>query len=69
MPSLIHLVDVAAIATELRPICGEWSDDVTWTTIPALTSCPRCMEARAKTGAAGVVPVPARVARVPAVGR
>jgi hypothetical protein len=39
---VIHLVDVAALEDELRPVCGAWGEEVTWTTIPAITTCPQC---------------------------
>jgi hypothetical protein len=39
---VIHFVDVARMKDELRPVCGAWGEDVTWTTIPAIMTCPEC---------------------------
>ncbi len=39
---VIHFVDVARIKDELRPVCGAWGEDVTWTTIRAIMTCPEC---------------------------
>ena len=41
-PCVIHYVDVARLTDELRPVCGAWADEVTWTTVPAITTCPQC---------------------------
>ena len=41
-PYVIHFVDVAAMEDELRPVCGAWGEEVTWTTIPAIMTCPKC---------------------------
>lgn len=40
--SLIHFVDYAKIGLELRPVCGAWSDDITWTTLGHAMTCPAC---------------------------
>ncbi len=40
--SFIHFVDPAGIRDELRPLCGAWSEDVSWTTVRAAASCPAC---------------------------
>lgn len=42
VPAAVHFVDVGQIGTELRPVCGSWSDDVTWTTIHSIVTCPLC---------------------------
>ena len=42
---VIHYVDVARMTDELRPLCGAWGDDVTWTTLPAIATCPQCARA------------------------
>ena len=39
---VIHFVDVTCMKDELRPVCGAWGEEVTWTTIPAVTTCPEC---------------------------
>jgi len=39
---VIHFVDVACMDDELRPVCGAWGDEVTWTTILAIMTCPDC---------------------------
>ncbi len=39
---VIHFVDVARMDDELRPVCGAWGDEVTWTTILAVMTCPEC---------------------------
>ena len=40
--SVIHYVDVEQVAEELRPVCGAWGDEVTWTTIVSVATCPDC---------------------------
>jgi hypothetical protein len=40
--TVIHFVDVKRIAQELRPVCGAWGDNVTWTTVRAVMTCPAC---------------------------
>jgi len=59
MSRVIHFVVVAKLGTDLRPVCGDWSDDVTWTTVQTLTTCPACARRlrEARTG------TPARVGR------
>jgi hypothetical protein len=42
VPAAVHFVDIRQIGTELRPVCGSWSDDVTWTTIHSIVTCPLC---------------------------
>ncbi len=42
MWKVIHFVDVARVRSELRPLCGAWHDDVTWTTLRAVVTCPAC---------------------------
>ena len=42
MVTFVHFVDPRRIGTELRPICGAWSDDITWTTVPQAMTCPAC---------------------------
>ena len=41
-PRVIHFVDVAHMKDELRPVCGAWGDEVTWTTLVSITTCPAC---------------------------
>ena len=41
-PAVIHFVEVGKIGTELRPVCGAWSEYVTWTTVRAVMTCPAC---------------------------
>lgn len=53
MSSLIHFVDVARIGTELRPVCGAWSDDVTWTTVAGVVTCTACARLRRRGISAG----------------
>jgi len=38
----IHFVDLDRIGSELRPVCGAWSEHVTWTTIRGLVTCLAC---------------------------
>jgi hypothetical protein len=52
--SVIHFVDVTKIETELRPVCGAWSELVTWTTVPGVTTCPACMASLGKRARRGV---------------
>ncbi len=40
--SFIHFVGPAGIGGELRPLCGAWSEDISWTTVRAAASCPAC---------------------------
>jgi hypothetical protein len=28
----------------VRPLCGDWAGDPSWTRIRAAVSCPRCLE-------------------------
>lgn len=48
LPCVIHYVDVARMKDELRPVCGAWGDDVTWTTLPAIATCPQCVRSGAR---------------------
>ncbi len=41
-PAVIHFVEVGRIGTELRPVCGAWSEYVAWTTVRAVMTCPAC---------------------------
>ena len=66
MPPAIHFVDIRQIGTELRPVCGTWSDDVTWTTIHFVVTCPLC--ARLVRGERSAPPV-SSVGRTVAMGR
>jgi len=40
--TVIHFVDVERLGAELRPICGAWSENVTWTTVRSVMTCPAC---------------------------
>ncbi len=53
MSRLIHFVDVARIGAELRPMCGAWSDDVTWTTVASVVTCSACARLLRRGTAAG----------------
>lgn len=44
-PCVIHYVDVAHLEEELRPVCGAWGDEVTWTTLVGIATCPACASA------------------------
>ena len=44
-PCVIHYVDVAHMQEELRPVCGAWGDEVTWTTLVGIATCPACASA------------------------
>jgi hypothetical protein len=43
MVQFIHFIDIAHVQDDLRPACGASSDDFTWTTIPAVTTCRACV--------------------------
>jgi hypothetical protein len=42
LASVIHFVDVGRTGAELRPVCGAWSECVTWTTVRSVMTCPAC---------------------------
>lgn len=42
MTRLIHLVDAAHACQDLRPICGASGDDLNWTTLRNVHTCPDC---------------------------
>jgi len=44
MPNVIHFafVDWDRADAELRPLCGAWSETVTWTTILEIATCATC---------------------------
>ncbi len=44
-PCVIHYVDVAHMQEELRPVCGAWGDEVTWTTLLTIATSPACASA------------------------
>ncbi len=47
---VIHLIDAARLADDVRPLCGAAGDDPTWTTVPQVVSCPACERAAALRG-------------------
>lgn len=50
---VIHYVDVAHMEEELRPVCGAWGDEVTWTTLLTITTCPACAVALRRGNSTG----------------
>ncbi len=55
MPHVIHFVDISRIDDELRPVCGAWSELVTWTTVPRVVTCLACAQ-RLQAGGACATP-------------
>jgi hypothetical protein len=64
MPSVIHFVDVARIKIELRPVCGDWSEEVTWTTVRSAVTCLACTRLLSVAPPAGMAAGPRRRRRL-----
>jgi hypothetical protein len=50
---MVHFVDLARVKDELRPLCGAWHEDVTWTTLRTAMTCPACVRLLRAAGREG----------------
>ena len=61
---IVHLVEPGAAGENVRPVCGEWGDSVSWATTPEAVSCPGCLAAEhlseAGAGRSSAAPAPGR---------
>ena len=61
---IVHLVQSDEAGENVRPVCGDWGDSVSWAKSPGAVNCPGCLAAghlsEADAGRSPGAPAPGR---------